>query len=76
MFTDLINIDCLIVCAVIRTKLVRARIDQLQKRILVSMTAHRTFGRQQWQSLREQLVAWQRNVDTVLHSLNAVAVAH
>lgn len=61
---------------VIRTKLVRARIDQLQKRILVSMTAHRTFGRQQWQSLREQLVAWQRNVDTVLHSLNAVAVAH
>lgn len=61
---------------VIRTKLVRARIDQLQKRILVSMTAHRTFGRQQWLSLREQLVAWQRNVDTVLHSLNAVAVAH
>jgi len=61
---------------VIRTKLVRAKIDQLQKRIVVSMTVNRTFGRQQWQMLREQLLLWQQNVDHVLHSLNAVAAAH
>lgn len=70
-----INVDDIesYVIDVIRTRLVRAKIDQLQKRIVISMTAHRTFGKQQWQLLREQLVLWQQNVDHVLHGLNAVA---
>nr|CAG4637231.1 EOG090X0AJZ [Ceriodaphnia reticulata]SVE73101.1 EOG090X0AJZ [Ceriodaphnia reticulata] len=39
------------VLQVLKTKLVRARMDQLNKKVLVSSTMHRTFGKQHWQQL-------------------------
>ncbi|ESO99406.1 hypothetical protein LOTGIDRAFT_158494 [Lottia gigantea] len=34
---------------VLRTKTVSASIDQMQKKVLINWTTHRTFGKQQWQ---------------------------
>lgn len=57
---------------VIRTKLARAKMDELQQRVLVSSTMHRTFGRPQWQQLREILTERQRELTQVQSHLHAV----
>jgi translation initiation factor 3 subunit M len=57
---------------VVRTKTVRAKVDQMARRVIISSTTHRTFGRQQWQMLREQLEMWQQNLTHVLASLQTV----
>ncbi|KFM63377.1 Eukaryotic translation initiation factor 3 subunit M, partial [Stegodyphus mimosarum] len=57
---------------VLRTKLARAKIDELQQRVLVSSTMHRTFGKPQWQQLRDILTKWQRNLSQVQAQLNTV----
>jgi len=57
---------------VIRTKLARAKMDELQQRVLVSSTMHRTFGRPQWQQLREILTVRQRELTQVQSHLHAV----
>lgn len=57
---------------VLKTKLVRAKIDQLQHRVLVSSTMHRTFGKPQWQQLRDVLTQWQANLSLVEDSLDTV----
>uniref|UniRef100_A0A6G1SLS4 Eukaryotic translation initiation factor 3 subunit M n=1 Tax=Aceria tosichella TaxID=561515 RepID=A0A6G1SLS4_9ACAR len=46
---------------VLRTQLVRAKIDQLNKKVLVQSTMHRTFGRPQWEQLRTVLSEWRNN---------------
>lgn len=46
---------------VLRTQLVRAKIDQLNKKVLVQSTMHRTFGRPQWEQLRGVLSEWKNN---------------
>lgn len=46
---------------VLRTRLVRAKIDQLNKKVLVQSTMHRTFGRPQWEQLRSVLSDWKNN---------------
>lgn len=57
---------------VLRTKLARAKVDELQRRVLVSSTMHRTFGKPQWQQLREILIRWQRDLTQVQSQLNSV----
>lgn len=54
---------------VLRTKSVRAKIDQLQKKVMIMSTIHRTFGRQQWQILRQTLTQWRENLGQVQTSL-------
>ena len=51
----------------------RAKMDQVHHKVIISSTTHRTFGKQQWQVLREQLDEWQVNLNQVLGSLEAVA---
>lgn len=46
---------------VLKTRLVRAKIDQLNKKVLVQSTMHRTFGRPQWEQLRGILNDWRNN---------------
>lgn len=46
---------------VLKTRLVRAKIDQTNKRVLVQSTMHRTFGTQQWEQLRSTLSEWKNN---------------
>ncbi|PRD34352.1 UNVERIFIED_CONTAM: eif3m [Trichonephila clavipes] len=57
---------------VLRTKLARAKIDELQQRVLVSSTMHRTFGKPQWQQLREILTRWQSDLGQVQSQLHTV----
>ncbi|XP_054153753.1 eukaryotic translation initiation factor 3 subunit M-like [Oppia nitens] len=55
---------------VLRTKLVRAKVDQVNHRVLVSSTMHRTFGRPQWIQLRETLHKWAQNLAKVQHTVH------
>lgn len=50
---------------VLRTQLVKAKIDQLNKKVLVQSTMHRTFGRPQWEQLRTVLNEWKNNFSHV-----------
>ncbi|XP_048242219.1 eukaryotic translation initiation factor 3 subunit M-like [Haliotis rufescens] len=47
---------------VLRTKAVRARIDQIQKKVVVISTTHRTFTKHHWQVLRSALTEWQETL--------------
>ena len=60
------------VIVVLKTKLVRARMDQLNKKVLVSSTMHRTFGKQHWQQLRELLTTWRTQLRQVKDSMSAI----
>jgi len=51
---------------VVRTKAVKAKVDQPARRILVSLNTHRTFSRPQWQQLHEQIHVWQVNLTQIL----------
>jgi len=60
---------------VLKTKLVRARMDQKARKVHISSTMHRTFGRPQWLQLQELLLAWKTNLSTVQEGLNTVTKA-
>jgi len=54
---------------VLRTKLVKAKVDQVNRRVCVSSTMHRTFSKQQWQKLRETLLEWKSNLANTQNSI-------
>lgn len=56
----------------LKTKLVRAKIDQLNSKVIVQYAMHRTFGRTQWQYLREVLNQWKQRVLLVQQNLESV----
>lgn len=60
---------------VLKTKLVRARMDQKARKVHISSTMHRTFGRPQWQQLRDLLHAWKANLTLVQENMKSVAEA-
>lgn len=60
---------------VLKTKLVRARMDQKARKVHISSTMHRTFGRPQWLQLHELLCAWKQNLATVQEGMKGVATA-
>lgn len=49
--------------------------DQAAKKVYVSSTMHRTFGRAQWQQLRDLLHAWKGNLNSVQEGMKNVTVA-
>nr|ACO08579.1 Probable COP9 signalosome complex subunit 7 [Oncorhynchus mykiss] len=53
----------------VRTKMVYCKIDQTQRKVIVSHSTHRTFGKQQWQQLYDSLSSWKGNLATVKTSL-------
>jgi len=55
----------------LKTKLVRAKIDQANQVVTVSSTMHRTFTKQHWHNLQGLLTNWRTN----LHSLRG-QIAH
>ncbi|XP_066259240.1 eukaryotic translation initiation factor 3 subunit M [Euwallacea similis] len=57
---------------VLKTKLVCARMDQSAKKVYVSSTMHRTFGRTQWQQLRDLLQSWKNNLSVVQDGMRSV----
>ncbi|XP_053210650.1 eukaryotic translation initiation factor 3 subunit M-like [Panonychus citri] len=62
---------------VLRTKLLKAKVDQVNKKVSVTSTIHRTFGRQQWQQLRDTLTQWQENLAHIHNTIgNAIYAQH
>lgn len=61
--------------SVLKTKLVRARMDQAARKVFISSTMHRTFGRPQWQQLRDILYNWKNNVSVVHDGMKAIVQA-
>ncbi|KAF3821975.1 hypothetical protein GH733_007349 [Mirounga leonina] len=55
--------------SLVRTKMVYCKIDQTQRKVVVSHSTHRTFGKQQWQQLYDTLNAWKQNLNKVKNSL-------
>ncbi|KAL4703399.1 hypothetical protein ACJJTC_011188 [Scirpophaga incertulas] len=60
---------------VLKTRLVRARIDQAQRVVKVSSTMHRTFGQTQWEQLRKALIEWRLNLTETQEAMNSVTAA-
>ncbi|KAF0297354.1 Eukaryotic translation initiation factor 3 subunit M [Amphibalanus amphitrite] len=60
---------------VLRTRLVRGRMDQAARKVHISSTMHRTFDRRQWQQLRDVLTAWKTNVAATRESMQSVVTA-
>lgn len=58
---------------VLKTKLVRARMDQAARKVHISSTMHRTFGRTQWQQLRDLLYSWKVNLALVQDTMEQAA---
>lgn len=54
---------------VLRTKLVKAKVDQLNRKVFVTSTMHRTFGKPQWHILRNILTKWKDNLENVNQTL-------
>ncbi|XP_060606604.1 eukaryotic translation initiation factor 3 subunit M-like [Ruditapes philippinarum] len=59
---------------VVKTRAVQVKIDQLQKKVVITSTTHRTFGRQHWQLLHQKLIKWQTNLSNVQTSLRALEI--
>lgn len=60
---------------VLKTKLVRARMDQKARKVHISSTMHRTFGKPQWLQLRDLLHAWKANLTLVQENMKSVSDA-
>ncbi|XP_018318614.1 eukaryotic translation initiation factor 3 subunit M [Agrilus planipennis] len=60
---------------VLKTKLVKARMDQSARKVYTSSTMHRTFGRAQWQQLRDLLHCWKTDLQGVQDHLKTITAA-
>lgn len=60
---------------VLKTKLVRARMDQAARKVHISSTMHRTFGKAQWQQLRDLLYVWKNNLQITQEGMHTVVSA-
>ncbi|KJE97495.1 eukaryotic translation initiation factor 3 [Capsaspora owczarzaki ATCC 30864] len=50
----------------ITAKLIEAKIDQLNGKIVIGRATHRIFGKPQWQQLHDRLSSWQNNLNDIL----------
>uniref|UniRef100_A0A3P9PEX6 Eukaryotic translation initiation factor 3 subunit M n=1 Tax=Poecilia reticulata TaxID=8081 RepID=A0A3P9PEX6_POERE len=66
------DVEAFVIDAV-RTKMVYCKIDQTQRKVVVSHSTHRTFGKQQWQQLYDTLSSWKANLATVKTSLQTLS---
>ncbi|XP_027194741.2 eukaryotic translation initiation factor 3 subunit m [Dermatophagoides pteronyssinus] len=61
---------------VLKTKLVKAHIDQANQKVIVSLTMHRTFGRAQWKQLHETLKQCSSNMSKIQDTLIQYMLAY
>lgn len=66
------DVEAFVIDAV-RTKMVYCKIDQTQRKVVVSHSTHRTFGKQQWQQLFDSLSSWKANLASVKTSLQTLS---
>ncbi|XP_014248162.1 eukaryotic translation initiation factor 3 subunit M-like [Cimex lectularius] len=57
---------------VLKTKLVRARMDRAARKVHISSTMHRTFGPEQWEALRNTLRTWKTNLAQMQYSMGTI----
>ena len=57
---------------VLKTRLVKAKIDQLNRKVNVTSTMHRTFGKAQWIQLKETLTSWNNSLQKVKATVTTV----
>jgi len=57
---------------VVRTRMVQARIDHVDGKVLLQSTTQRCFDKPQWLELRSRLISWQQNLGGVLQSLESL----
>ncbi|WAR01520.1 EIF3M-like protein [Mya arenaria] len=58
----------------VETKAVQVKIDQMQRKVIITSTTHRTFGRPHWQLLHASLIRWQQNLASVQTNLRALDI--
>ncbi|XP_053576378.1 eukaryotic translation initiation factor 3 subunit M isoform X1 [Bombina bombina] len=68
------DVEAFVIDAV-KTKMINCKIDQTQKKVVVSHSTHRTFGKQQWQQLYDILNTWKQNLNKVKNSLHSISEA-
>jgi translation initiation factor 3 subunit M len=54
---------------VLKTKLVRGRMDQRSKKVMINNTVQRTFGLEQWRQLHAILLNWNESIHRVSNNL-------
>ena len=54
---------------ILKTRLVKAKIDQLNRKVTVTSTMHRTFGKPQWLQLKSTLTKWQEELQKVQNTI-------
>ena len=59
--------------AVLRTRLVRAKIDQPNQMVHVTSAMHRTFTNKHWSNLHSLLTNWKSNLHTVREHVGQLA---
>lgn len=59
----------------LKTKLVRAKIDQANEMVHVSSTMHRTFTKQHWNKLHTLLNSWKTNLHVIREQIGHLATA-
>jgi len=59
----------------LKTKLVRAKLDQANQVVHVSSTMHRTFTMQHWTNLHQLLTSWKGNLHTTREQIAHLAAA-
>jgi len=57
---------------VLKTRAVRARMDQIQEKVIVSSTTFRTFSKHHWQVIRQHLSSWHDNLGQLDHNFDQV----
>merc|ERR1712135_117618 len=58
---------------VVKSKMVRCKMDQMNQCVTVSAAKNRTFGKPQWQQLHERLNVWRDNLQQVYARLNTIS---
>lgn len=58
---------------VIKAKMVRCKVDQMNKSVTVSAAQIRTFGKAQWQQLHDRLSTWRDNLQQVYARLRQLS---
>jgi len=56
----------------VKTKLLAGRMDQTNRKMAITSATHRTFGRTQWQQVRNVLSTWRGNLQKVEENLQTV----
>ena len=60
---------------VLKTKLVRAKLDQANSQVVVSSTMHRTFTREHWNNLNKLLASWRGGLHSTREAVGRLAQA-